>query len=96
MGALQQPPEHGGARLASDVIRFATRCWVPAEATWDRHALNGDCHSWLSVRPLCRGTSAAALKRLGEVCCACGCSDTIVWEQPVLVWEQLSVRLFCI
>ena len=51
-------------------IRFgqavATRCWVTAEATWDRHALNGDCHSWLSVRPLRRGTSAAALKRLGD------------------------------
>ena len=29
-------------------------------------ALNGDGNSCLSVRLLCRGTSAAALKRLGE------------------------------
>ena len=51
--------------LASDVkvIRFgqavAARCWVTSEATRDCNALNGDGQCWLSVRPLCRGTSAA-------------------------------------
>ena len=125
-------------------LAVATRCWVTAEATYNSHALNGDGHSWLSMRMLRRGTPAAALKRRGEnvlclrllghsrlgatkfslepelvretsesvpeqpqlvwlsvrlscrgfcgrpkglarMCCACGCSDTISWEQPMLV-----------
>ena len=47
--------------------------WVTSEATWDSHASHGDGQCWLSLRLSCRGSSA------------CGCSGTIVWEQPSLV-----------
>ena len=39
---------------------FATRCWVTSEAARDSRAFNGDGQCWLSLRLLCRGTSAAA------------------------------------
>ena len=37
---------------------FASRCWVTPEAAWDSCAFNGDGQCWLSLRLLCRATSA--------------------------------------
>ena len=37
---------------------FASRCWVTPDAAWDSCAFNGDGQCWLSLRLLCRATSA--------------------------------------
>ena len=47
---------------------------------WNRKNWSGRARAGL-------GAAQIWFDGLARVCCACGCSDTIVWEQPILVWN---------